>query len=86
MTEKEQLIFLNSQMSHCIASVKRIEAALIGDEFNPVGLIQKQDKMDKKLKRLDNMFYVLIGALTLGAYPLWDKVLFPIILNYLEKN
>ena len=86
MNEKEQLIFLNSQMSHCIASVKRIEAALIGDEFNPEGIVQKQDKMDKKLKRLDNMFYMLVGALTLGTYPMYVKWLGPVIKNYLDKN
>lgn len=72
-------------MSHCIQSVKRIEAALIGDEFNPVGLIQKQDKMDKKLKRLDNMFYVLIGALTLGTYPMYMKWIGPMIKEYLKN-
>lgn len=83
MTEKEQLTFLNSQMSHCIASVKRIEEALVGNEFNDEGIVKRVKTIENKLKRLDAAFYILLGIVTMGAYPLGVKVL-PVIKEYLR--
>lgn len=83
MNEKEQLSYLNSQMSQCIASVKRIEDALIGNEFNENGIVKRVTTIEEKLKKLDNAFYILLGVVTMGAYPLGLKVL-PFIKDYLK--
>ena len=83
MTEKEQLSYLNSQMTQCIASVKRIEEALIGNEFNENGIVKRVTTIEEKLKKLDNAFYILLGVVTMGAYPLGLKVL-PFIKEYLK--
>lgn len=83
MNEKEQLSYLNSQMTQCIASVKRIEEALIGNEFNENGIVKRVTTIEEKLKKLDNAFYILLGVVTMGAYPLGLKVL-PFIKDYLK--
>lgn len=84
MTEKEQLQYLNSQMTHCIASVKRIEEALVGNEFNDAGIVKRIRTVEEKIKRLDAAFYVLLGIITCGAYPLTIKLL-PVIKEYFKQ-
>lgn len=84
MTEKEQLTYLNSQMSHCIASVKKIEEALLGNEFNDSGIVKRVVTIESKLKKLDNAFYILLGIVTCGAYPITMKMLVPLIKEYFK--
>ena len=83
MSEKEQLTYLNAQMSHCISSVKRIEEALLGTEFNDMGIVKRMTTIEGKLKRLDAAFYILLGVVTCGAYPLTMKLL-PAIKEYIK--
>lgn len=76
MQEKEQYQLLNSQMVHCINSVKKIEIALLGDEYNE-GLISQHKKLTAKIEQIEanqhqqrggiNVGKWLLGT-TLGAY------------------
>ena len=83
MSEKEQLIELNAQMSSCIKAVERIEIALIGDKFSSEGIIHRIDVMENKLKKIDKYMWMLIGMFSLGTIPLGTKVL-PIIKEYIK--
>lgn len=83
MNEKEQLTFLNAQMTNCISSVKRIEEALLGTEFNDTGIVKRINTIEGKMKRLDAAFYILLGIVTCGAYPLTMKLL-PAIKEYIK--
>ncbi len=73
MSEKEQLIELNAQMSSCIKAVERIEIALIGDKFGNLGLLHRVDTMESKLKKLDKYLWMLIGMFSLGIIPIGYK-------------
>ena len=83
MTEKEELKQLNSQLSRCLLAIDRIEEALLGNEFNENGIIKRINGIEAKLKRLDRAFYILLGIVTCGAYPVALKFL-PVIKQYLK--
>ena len=83
MTEKEELKELNSQMSRCLLAIDRIEEALLGNEFNENGIVKRINQIEAKLKRLDKAFYILLGIVTCGAYPLTIKLL-PVIKEYIK--
>ena len=83
MSEREQLIELNAQMSSCIKAVERIETALVGDKYNDLGLIHRINLMESKLRKIDRFMWMLIGIFSLGTIPLGTKVL-PIIKDYIK--
>lgn len=43
-------------------SVERIEKALLGDEFNKNGLVQRMEKAESKIILHDRYFWLAIGA------------------------
>lgn len=43
-------------------NVRAIKSALIGDEFNPHGLIQDHEDLKKKVTRINNKVIYYIGA------------------------
>jgi len=83
MSEKEQLMELNKQMTSCINAVERIEIALLGDKFNDDGVIKRLNTMENKLKQLDKYMWMLVGMFSLGTIPIGAKVL-PLIKDYLK--
>jgi len=87
MTEKEELMKLNEGLIALNSTVNRIEDALLGDKFNEDGVIKRVTNIEKRLKKIDRAFYVLLGAVTLGAYPVGLKiteVLKPVINTYIK--
>jgi len=83
MSEKEQLIELNKQMTNCINAVERIEIALLGDKFNDEGVIKRLNTMENKLKQLDKYMWMLVGMFSLGTIPIGAKIL-PYLKEYLK--
>lgn len=69
MTEKEELQKLNEGLRAVQGTVDEIKAVLIGDEFNPDGIIPRLKSVEKKQKKLDNALYTLLGIITFGSYP-----------------
>ena len=69
MTEKEELQKLNEGLRAVQGTVDEIKAVLIGDEFNPDGIIPRLKNVEKKQKKLDNALYTLLGIITFGSYP-----------------
>lgn len=45
-------------------SVQRIESALLGDKYNPDGLLHRVDKLEKKAERTDRKILVYTGMAT----------------------
>jgi hypothetical protein len=70
MTEREQLIQLNEGLKRVEISINKLNSAVLGDEFNENGILPRLKNVEKKQKRIDNFFYVILGAVTLGAYPI----------------
>jgi len=68
MDEKKQLEYLNSQMTHCISAIKRIEVVLVGDDFNKEGMLQTQEKMKKKLEEIEQYHNQQKGGLSVGKW------------------
>lgn len=83
MKDIEELRELNNQMAKCLLAIDRIEEALLGNEFNDNGIVKRINQMEAKLKRLDRAFYILLGVVTCGAYPVALKFL-PVIKQYLK--
>lgn len=69
MNEREELQRLNEGLRAVQTTVDEIKAVLIGDEFNPDGLIPRLKSVEKKQKKLDNALYTLLGIITFGSYP-----------------
>lgn len=69
MTEKEELQKLNEGLRAVQGTVDEIKAVLIGDEFNPDGIIPRLKSVEKKQKKLDNALYTILGIVTFGSYP-----------------
>lgn len=87
MSEKEELIKLNDGLRSLNDTVNRIEGALLGDKFNDTGVIMRVSQIEKRLKRIDRAFYVLLGAVTLGAYPIGvrlSEVIKPFVNTYVK--
>jgi hypothetical protein len=87
MTEQEELRMLNEGLRGLQNTVNNIEEALIGGKFNELGVIHRVATIEKKLKRIDRAFYVLLGAVTLGAYPVGlrlSEILKPFINQYIR--
>lgn len=74
MENLSELREINDGLRRVETSVNHLRAALLGDEFNKDGVINRVEALEKKFKRLDKAFYVLLGSLTLGAYPMWLKI------------
>ena len=83
MKEVDELRQVNEGLRALKNSVDRIEEALIGNEFNDNGIVSRIKTIENKLKKLDAAFYILLGVVTMGAYPLGVKVL-PFIKDYLK--
>lgn len=83
MEELGELKEFNKDLRSLKISIDRIEEALLGNEFNDNGLVKRIKTIENKLKKLDAAFYILLGVVTMGAYPLGLKVL-PFIKDYLK--
>lgn len=70
MTEKEQLQFLNNQMTECIGAIKRIQVVLIGDEFNPNGIVQAQEIIKKDIESIKQYQLQQKTGISLGKWVL----------------
>lgn len=68
MNEKEQLTFLNTQMSHCIGAIKRIESVIHGDEFNPKGMVHIQEEMKQEIEEIKQYQQKQKGGLNFGKW------------------
>lgn len=69
MSEREQLQQLNEGLRAVQTTVDRIEIALVGDEFNKNGLINRLESIEKKQRKFDNVLYTILGVVTFGSYP-----------------
>lgn len=88
MSEQQQLKELNEGMRELKNTLNGIESALLGGKFHEEGLIMRVSAMEKKFKRMDRAFYVLLGSVTLGAYPMAVKLselIKPFILSATSK-
>lgn len=50
MSELQELRDINQQLTTFDATIKRVEAVLIGDEFNPKGLIHTVEEMKVEIR------------------------------------
>jgi len=59
-------------------SVQRIEAALLGDKFNPDGLVTRVNKLEKKAENTDRkvILYTSLGTGIVGTLSIFFKTLF----------
>ena len=85
MTEREQLVQLNEGLKRVEHTLNKLNDAMIGNEFTPNGgMVQRLDKVEDKLKKLDKMLYILIGIISMGTIPLGSAIL-PYIKEYIFK-
>jgi len=75
MSELQQLKELNEGLHRVEATVNKLKDAMIGDEFNANGLVQRVDKIESKLKKVEKFLYILIGVLSMGTIPLGTAIL-----------
>lgn len=53
---------LKGDISDIKIGQNRLTAALIGDEFNPDGLLQKRDRDHKRIVRIERVLYMVGGG------------------------
>lgn len=70
MSEREHLTELNEGLKRVEHTLNKLNSAVLGDEYNTNGILPRLTEVEKKQKRIDNFFYILLGAITLGTYPL----------------
>ena len=75
MSEREQLQQLNEGLRAVQNTVDRIEIALVGDEFNTNGLINRLESVEKKQRKFDNVLYTILGVVTFGSYPFLKELI-----------
>ena len=75
MSEREQLQQLNEVFRAVQTTVDRIEIALVGDEFNKNGLINRLESIEKKQRKFDNVLYTILGVVTFGSYPFLKELI-----------
>lgn len=75
MSEREQLQQLNEGLRAVQTTVDRIEIALVGDEFNKNGLINRLESIEKKQRKFDNVLYTILGVVTFGSYPFLKELI-----------
>lgn len=75
MSEREQLQQLNEGLRAVQGTVDRIEIALVGDEFNKNGLINRLESIEKKQRKFDNVLYTILGVITFGSYPFLKELI-----------
>lgn len=74
MDEKQQLQELNNGLRDLQHTMNNIESALLGGKFHEDGLMMRVATIEKKFKRIDRAFYIILGGVTLGAYPMALKI------------
>lgn len=75
MSDREQLQQLNEGLRAVQTTVDRIEIALVGDEFNKNGLINRLESIEKKQRKFDNVLYTILGVVTFGSYPFLKELI-----------
>lgn len=70
MNEREQLIQLNEGLKRVESTLDKLNTAVLGNEYNKDGILPRLEKVENRVKKIDNLFYILLGAVTLGAYPI----------------
>lgn len=74
MTEKEELIQINTTMKHCVRAVERIETLLVGDKFNEEGLIQQVQKINKEVQDIKTYQMQQRGGISVGKWLLGTSI------------
>ena len=68
MTEKEELIQINTTMRHCVNAVERIETLLVGDKYNEEGLIHQVQKINKEVASIKEYQLQQKGGINFGKW------------------
>jgi archaellum component FlaC len=69
MNERDELQQLNESLKRLESNLSKLNSAIVGDEFNKDGILIRIECLEKKVKKIDNLFYIFMGAVTIGAYP-----------------
>lgn len=62
--KKNSLTYVVSQLNSIEKKVDGIRKCLLGDEYDPCGLVENDKKQDRRLTRLEKFMYICIGGLT----------------------
>ena len=68
MSEIRQLREMNEELINLSEGMKKIQTVLIGDEFNPKGLIHTQEEMRGEIKEIKEFIVQQKTGLSLGKW------------------
>jgi hypothetical protein len=83
MSERDELMRLNAQMTEVLHKVDSLYNTLVDTDLTGAGVITRLSNLEKKLFKLEKYMWMLVGILSCGTIPLGSKIL-PIIKNYLK--
>ena len=83
MSERDDLMRLNAQMTEVLHKVDSLYNTLVDTDLTGAGVITRLSNLEKKLFKLEKYMWMLVGILSCGTIPLGSKIL-PIIKNYLK--
>lgn len=83
MSERDELIRLNAQMTEVLHKVDSLYNTLVDTDLTGAGVITRLSNLEKKLLKLEKYMWMLVGILSCGTIPLGTKII-PIIKDFLK--